>query len=120
MEEDDGFWLRLQEMELPFFAAAENLGCISVRSTHEHFEKDGDWLLDWRGARRWLAGSYDRDALSARAGDAGGELWQLRGAENGADVFPERGAAYRNMLLRLKQALDPGGIFNPGRLYSWL
>ena len=102
-----------------------NLGFISFsmgefRTAHDHFEEDRHWLLDWRGARRWLAGSYDRDALSARAGDAGGELWQLRGAENGADVFPERGAAYRNMLLRLKQALDPGGIFNPGRLYSRL
>jgi glycolate oxidase FAD binding subunit len=120
VEEDDGFWPRLREMELPFFAGAENLGCIYIRSTHEHFEEDGDWLIDWRGARRWLAAAYDRDALSARVGDGGGELWQLRGAENGADVFPERGAAYRNMLLRLKQALDPGGIFNPGRLYSWL
>ena len=51
---------------------------------------------------------------------AGGEVWPLRGAENGADVFPGRSDAYRNMLLRLKQALDPDGIFNPGRLYSWL
>jgi glycolate oxidase FAD binding subunit len=119
-DEDDTFWPRLREMDLPFFATARDLWCISLRSTHEHFEQDEDWLIDWRGARRWLAASRDRDALHARVRDAGAELWQLRGAANGADVFPERGAAYRNMLLRLKQALDPGGIFNPGRLYSWL
>ncbi len=44
----------------------------------------------------------------------------MRGAKNGADVFPERSAVYRQTLLRLKQALDPDGVFNPGRLYSWL
>jgi glycolate oxidase FAD binding subunit len=119
-EEDDGFWLRLREMELPFFVAPKDLWCISLRSTHEHFELDLEWLIDWRGARRWLAASWDRDALDARIRKAGGELWHLRGAESDADVFPERGAAYRNVLLRLKQALDPAGIFNPGRLYSWL
>lgn len=120
VEEDDRLWPRLREMDLPFFTAANNLWCISLRSTHEHFEQDEDWFIDWRGARRWLAAARDREALRARVRDAGAELWQLRGAENGADVLPERGAAYRNMLLRLKQALDPGGIFNPGRLYSWL
>ena len=120
VDEDDDFWWRLREMDLPFFAAARDLWCISLRSNSEHFERDEDWLIDWRGARRWLAASRDRDALHARVGDAGAELWQLRGAASGADVFPERGAAYRNMLLRLKQALDPGGVFNPGRLYSWL
>jgi glycolate oxidase FAD binding subunit len=44
----------------------------------------------------------------------------VRGAGKGADVFPARSEAYRRTLLRLKQALDPGGIFNPGRLYSWM
>jgi glycolate oxidase FAD binding subunit len=120
IDEDDGFWLRLREMNLPFFAAAKDLWCISLRSNREHFDQDEDWLIDWRGARRWLAARRDREALQARLRDAGAELWQLRGAASGADVFPERGAAYRNMLLGLKQALDPHGVFNPGRLYSWL
>jgi glycolate oxidase FAD binding subunit len=120
VDEDDGFWPRLREMDLPLFTAAGDLWCISLRSNHEHFDKDEDWLIDWRGARRWLAASRDRDALHVRVQDANAELWHLRGAADGADVFPERGAAYRNMLLRLKQALDPCGIFNPGRLYSWL
>ena len=117
---DDGFWSRLREMDLPFFADANDLWCISLRSTHDHFRQEEDWLIDWRGARRWLAASCDRDTLVEQTGEAGGELWQLRGAEKGADVFPERSEAYRKMLLRLKRALDPAGVFNPGRLYSWL
>lgn len=120
LPDDDGFWSRLREMELPFFADAKDLRCISLRSTRDHFSEDADWLIDWRGARRWLAAGGHRDSLDKHVRDAGGELSQVRGAEHGADVFPQRSAVYRQMLLRLKQALDPDGVFNPGRLYSWL
>jgi glycolate oxidase FAD binding subunit len=120
LPDEDGFWSRLREMELPFFTEADDLWCVSLRSTHDHFMPDENWLIDWRGARRWLAASCDRDTLVRQAGEGGIEIWQLRGAEQGADVFPERSDAYRKMLLRLKRALDPAGVFNPGRLYSWM
>ena len=117
---DDDFWSRLREMDLPLFTDTKDLWCISLRSTVSHFMQDEEWLIDWRGARRWLAAACDRKMLLDQAGASGSEVWQLRGAEKGADVFPERSEAYRNMLQRLKQALDPGGVFNPGRLYSWM
>lgn len=120
LPDDDGFWSRLREMELPFFADANNLWCISLRSTRDHFMQDADWLIDWRGARRWLAAPCDRDTLDGLAGEAGGELLHMRGAREGAEVFPARSEAYREMLQRLKKAMDPAGVFNPGRLYSWL
>jgi len=118
MPGDREFWSGLREMELPFFSAAEDLWCLSLRSTSAHFMPDSNWLIDWRGARRWLASRCDRESLDRYVRDAGGEAWRVRGG--GGDVFPERSEAYRNMLLRLKQALDPGGIFNPGRLYAWM
>ena len=120
VREDAAIWPGLREMSLPFFADAGHLWCISLRSTHDHFAQDQDWLIDWRGARRWLATSRDGAGLDGLVADAGNEAWRVRGAKSGAEVFPERGAAYRSTLLRLKQALDPAGIFNPGRLYSWL
>ena len=120
LSDDRGFWSGLRETDLPFFADAEDLWCISLRSTHDHFMPDANWLVDWRGARRWLAGYSDHDALERFARDAGGEAWHMRGAQKGDEVFPVRSEAYRRMLLRLKQALDPAGVFNPGRLYSWM
>ena len=117
---DDDFWARLREMELPFFTDARDLWCISLRSTHGHFMPEENWLMDWRGGRRWLAAARDRDMLADHTVEAGCELWQVRGAKKGADVFPARSDVYRNMLLQLKQALDPAGVFNPGRLYSWM
>ena len=120
LPDDQGFWSGLREMKLPFFEAAENLWCLSLRSTSAHFMPDANWLIDWRGARRWLASRCDRQSLDGYVQDAGGEAWRMRGGEEGTDVFPARSEAYRNLLLRLKQALDPGGVFNPGRLYSWM
>jgi glycolate oxidase FAD binding subunit len=120
LRDDQAFWAGLREMELPFFTGADDLCCISLRSTREHFLPNEDWLVDWRGARRWLANCRDRESLDGHVRKAGGEAWQVRGGADGADVFPERSETYRDMLLRLKQALDPGGVFNPGRLYSWM
>ena len=117
---EDDFWSRLGEMDLPFFAEAKDLWCVLLRPTHGHFDQDADWLIDWRGARRWLAARRDRSTLDEHMQDTGGELWQVRGAGEGADVFPPRSDAYRKTLLRLKEALDPVGVFNPGRLYSWM
>jgi glycolate oxidase FAD binding subunit len=117
---DHEFWTGLREMSLPFFAGAEDPWCISLRATRDHLMPEGNWLFDWRGARRWLAADCDRDTLGRLVTDAGGELWRMRGGGNAGEVFPARSEAYRNMLLRLKQALDPAGIFNPGRLYSWM
>jgi glycolate oxidase FAD binding subunit len=118
LSDDRGFWSGLREMDLPFFTGAEDLWCVSLRSTSEHFMPDANWLIDWRGARRWLASRCDRESLDVCIRDADGEAWRIRGG--GTDVFPGRSEAYRNMLLRLKQALDPAGIFNPGRLYAWM
>ncbi len=117
--DDRELWRGLREMSLPFFAHAADLCCVSLRSTRGHFMPEANWLLDWRGARRWLAAG-DRDTLDRHLRESGGEFWHMRGQQGGAEVFPDRSAAYRAMLLRLKQALDPAGVFNPGRLYSWM
>lgn len=120
LPDDARFWLDLREMKLPFFDDAQDLWCISLRSTHDHFLDYADWLLDWRGARRWLAKQCNRDSLCNYVRDAGGEVWQVGGAGDGDEVFPARSEAYRRTLLQLKQALDPAAILNPGRLYSWM
>ena len=114
------FWTALREQSLPFFDGAGDLWRISVRASASHVIPDGDWLIDWGGTRRWLSGSYEREELEYIAAKAGGEVTQVLGSDRSADPFPTLAEPHRAMLQRLKQAFDPAGVFNRGRLYSWL
>lgn len=120
LADDDEFWTALREQSLPFFKGEGDLWRLSVRSNASLPKPDGDWLIDWGGARRWLSGTYQRNELEGIALKAGGEATQVRGGNRGAEIFPALGGAHRVMLQRLKSAFDPGAIFNRGRLYSWL
>ena len=114
------FWTALREQSLPFFDGAGDLWRLSVRANASHVKPDGDWLIDWGGTRRWLSGSYEREDLETNAMDAGGEVTQVRGGDRSTDFFPTLAEPHQAMLQRLKQAFDPAGVFNRGRLYSWL
>ena len=114
------FWTALREQSLPFFDGAGDLWRLSVRVNASQVKLDDNWLIDWGGARRWMSGSYDREGLENIAMNAGGEVKQVRGADRSADPLPTLSEPHRAMLQRLKQAFDPIGVFNRGRLYSWL
>jgi glycolate oxidase FAD binding subunit len=114
------FWSALREQALPFFDAAPDLWRFSVRPNSPHFKPQSEWLIDWGGAQRWLAGQHDRDELESVAANSGGEVTWHRGGDRNTDVLPSVSSTKRALLLRMKQAFDPVGLFNPGRLYSWM
>ena len=118
--DSDLYWHGLHEQTLPFFDTAKNLWRLSLRPNSPHFKEQRDWLIDWGGAQRWLAGQDDLEELQTIAAGYGGEVSLIRGGDRGGDVLPPPDKAKRDLLVRLKQAFDPAGVFNPGRLYSWL
>ncbi len=120
LDDSDTFWTALRDQSSPFFETAQDLWRFSVRSNCAHTKPQSDWLIDWGGAQRWLAGQHDRDELERSAVGSGGEVTRYRGGERSADVLPSLAASKRAVLLRMKQAFDPAGVFNPGRLYSWM
>lgn len=120
LADGDEFWTALREQSLPIFKGAGELWRLSMRANAAHSKPDGDWLIDWGGARRWLSGAYDRAELESTAVESGGEVTQVRGGDRSAEILPTLPEAHRAMLQRLKQAFDPEAIFNRGRLYSWL
>lgn len=117
---DAEFWSGLREQTLPFFEGKPDLWRLSLRPTSPHFLSQGDWLIDWGGAQRWLAGRHDHDALEAIAAKSGGEVGRIRGGDRKSEVLPSLVGIKCELLIRMKQAFDPAGVFNPGRLYSWL
>ncbi len=54
----------------------------------------------------------------ARAAELGGHACAFRGGDRGGEVFQPLSAPLATIHRRLKQAFDPAGIFNPGRLYA--
>ena len=85
---------------------------------------DTEGFLDWGGGLVWLAGDANETthrAVEAAARDAGG-TWMLMKApdslRNAVDVLPPEPAVLAAITRRVKQAMDPRGILNPGRMYA--
>jgi len=114
------FWRDLRELRLPFFAGPEPLWRLSLRSTARIRDKSRPTLIDWGGAQRWLRGELRLDKLQQTAAEAGGNASLLRGGNRKGEVRPTPDPVSVRLQQQLKQAFDPRGIFNPGRLYGWL
>ena len=120
MEQGEAFWQKLQHMQHDFFAGDEPLWRFSIGSTAANPELDGPWLIDWAGSQRWYRGEADSARLESMAQRAGGQVSLFRGGDRSDDVMHYQPQALQNIQKRLKESFDPDGLFNPGRLYSWL
>lgn len=120
LDDDDSFWYSIKEQTQPFFTGADPLWRFSIKPNAAHWRQDDEWLIDWGGAQRWLRGEFDFGTLEEEAFDANGQAGLFRGKQRTADVFATPSSAVKLLHQRLKKAFDPQGIFNPGRLYSWM
>lgn len=107
----------------PFHAPAQGtpaLWRLSVRATAPPAPIGEATMIEWGGALRWVAAAADGGAAQARAWAAahGGHATLFRAADKSAGVFHPLPPALFALHRRLKAALDPAGIFNPGRMYA--
>jgi len=83
-----------------------------------------DGFLDWGGGLVWLTGSASQEAHRRveMAANAAGGTWTLMRASDelrlAAHVVPPEVPAMAAITRRVKAAMDPYGILNPGRLYA--
>jgi len=119
---DDGekFWRSVREQRHAFFADADCLWRLSLPSAASAIILRGEQLIEWGGAQRWLkAGSDAASAHSIRRSvkAAGGHATLFRGGDKRVGVFEPLAPAVGKIHQRLKDAFDPHGVFNPGRMY---
>ncbi|WP_407294566.1 glycolate oxidase subunit GlcE [Stutzerimonas zhaodongensis] len=114
---DVGYWNQLREQRLGFFSDARPLWRLSLPTDTPVLALPGEQLIDWAGAQRWLKSDADAQTIRAIVSEVGGHATCFT---VGATASPFQPLA--EPLLRyhrqLKAALDPQGIFNPGRMYS--
>lgn len=111
------YWDSLRDQTHPFFQARP-LWRVAVPPVTPPLGL-GDMLIEWNGGLRWLGGpQVDAHAVRNTAARHGGHatLFRYEG-DPAVPVFHPVAAGVRVITQRLKQELDPTGMFNPGRLF---
>ena len=114
------FWEQLREQQLPFFAENTPLWRLSVPAATPPLTLDGKILIDWGGAQRWLYSELPAGTIRSSVTAVGGHATLFRGGDRSAAVFQPLPPALLALHQRLKNTLDPAGVFNPGRMYAEL
>jgi glycolate oxidase FAD binding subunit len=114
------FWEQLREQQLPFFSGDLPVWRLSVPAATQPLALDGATLIDWGGAQRWLRSDLPADTIRNTTAAAGGHATLFRGGDRNSAVFQPLQPALLALHRRLKNSLDPAGIFNPGRMYPEL
>ncbi|MDH4188652.1 MAG: glycolate oxidase subunit GlcE [Betaproteobacteria bacterium] len=113
-------WEGLREQTDPYFSGDTPLWRLSLPSKAASIEVEGEQLIEWGGALRWLRTSAAAGAVREAAHRAGGHATLFRAAEKSAGAFAPLPEVQRRLHRGLKTSFDPQGIFNPGRLYAEL
>jgi len=116
----DTFWQTLRDQQNAFFKSKQMLWRFSINPTVNLPFDQADQLIDWGGAQCWYRGDALFGEMQAFASAAGGQATLYRGGNRAEEVFHDQPEALKRIQTRLKQSFDPDGIFNSGRLYSWL
>ena len=125
----DSFWTGLRDQTDEFFVqACERVGeaggsapdqalwRLSVPSLAPPLDLEGDTLLEWGGALRWLVCSTPAAQVRAAAAAVGGHATLYRAQEKSAGAFTPLSAPLARIQRELQAAFDPNRIFHSGRL----
>lgn len=112
------FWHSLREQTHDFFAGTAPLWRFSIAAPTPPLDLPGSFLIEWGGAQRWLRGTLDPVRARALAAAAGGHATLFRDGDKNTGVFQPLAPALLKIHQRMKNAFDPHGVFNRGRLYE--
>ncbi len=126
-DEAEAWWSSLRDQTQEFFALTDSdlargecLWRLSLPSVAPPVHLPGRQFIEWHGAQRWWRSNAEPAEVRSAAARAGGHATLIRGADKSAGVFTPVDGALMRIHQGLKQAFDPAGVFNPGRLYAEL
>ncbi|MGH8630930.1 MAG: glycolate oxidase subunit GlcE [Burkholderiales bacterium] len=115
---DADFWRSLRDQSHPFFRRELPLWRLSVKSSSAPLEF-GPTLVEWGGALRWVSANIDPERAHETALRFAGHATLFRAPEK-PDGIQRLSPGLLALHKKLKKALDPNGIFGPGRLHPEL
>ena len=118
LENADNFWRSITNQTLPFFQSAQSLWRISLAANMPALPLKGDTLYEWGGALRWLTSDIAAEQIRSKQQLLSGHATLYRSNNQCDAVFQALPAPLLAIHHRLKQAFDPHGIFNIGRMYA--
>lgn len=115
----EAFWHGVREQQRPFFRAASRLWRLSVPPA-ALLRLPGTMAVEWGGALRWLATDAAADTIRNAVAERGGHAMLFRGGNAAVPPCHPLSKSLLALHRRIKHAMDPQGILNPGRLYAEL
>jgi glycolate oxidase FAD binding subunit len=112
------FWRDVRDHRDLFFSGVRPTWRISLQSTAPELELSGPQLVEWGGALRWIKTDDDAATVRKAASKADGHAILFRRGNPDVSAFHPLPDAMMQLHRRIKQAMDPAGIFNPGRMYK--
>ena len=116
-------WAACRDQTLPFFQPPAPELCLwrlSLPQTAPVLDLPFAQLIEWQGAQRWLwAPASAATQIRAAAAAVQGHATLFRAGADGAPGvcrFDAESPALQAITKRLREAFDPHGIFNPGRM----
>lgn len=115
-------WTGLREQRHAFFLERGEaaLWRVAVPPTTPPLDL-GRTLIEWHGGQRWLVDDCDAATVARIRGAAeavGGHATRFRGGDPTVPTFHPLAPAIARLNARLKQALDPAGIFIGGSAHA--
>ena len=114
----EGYWRDLREQRLAFFGGGGALWRLALPTTAPALPHGAPQLIEWGGGQRWLRSDDAPEAVRELAERHGGHATLYRGGRREGSVFHPLAPAVHAIHRNLKNAFDPAGIFNPGRMYQ--
>lgn len=114
--EANAFWQAIREQQHAFFQSDLPLWRLSLAPATPQLNLSGTWLFDWGGALRWLKTEQSAASIFTTMQNLSAHACRFRSASG--CVFQPLPESLSRLHRNIKQAFDPHGIFNQGRLYA--